>query len=73
MKDAIGTGIYSQDWEIPKIGNSVFQINTTTSVDHMKISIKNKMDRRLIVTDNRIFNLSGSLSYTKEIIICPFL
>jgi hypothetical protein len=62
IKDAIGTGIYSHDWEMPKIGNSVFHISTTTSVDQMKISAKNRMDSREIVIDRKIFNLSESLS-----------
>ena len=73
IREAIGTGIYNQDCEIPRIGNSVFQISTTTSDDQKKISAKNSRDSRFIVIDIMFFNLFESLSYMKDITICPLL
>ena len=62
IRETNGTGIYNQECEIPRIGNSVFQINTTTSKDQIKVSAKNNIERRLMVIDTIFLDLFESLS-----------
>ena len=61
-REVNGTGIYSQDCEMPNIGNSVFHIKITTSIDHTVIKAKNKMDKILIAIEIHFFAVSENLS-----------